>query len=169
MTVESSKVPGKAFYRKALNALKIQTHKMFLDTSFNSPGTVLSTIYQNFVEAAMKYYRYAKCMGGEKHPHLDLLIGTIQDLVELAFVLIKGKHKRQTEQEYACTVSKYQVEWLAAKAFRSILAKKQSKYGPVIFWLDHAIWRTKPDNAKEMWRLNKVVKEGDAVFLDYKS
>ena len=57
---------------------------------------------------------------------------------------------------------------LAAKAFRSILAKKQSKYGPVIFWLDHAIWRTKPDNAKEMWRLNKVVKEGDAVFLDYK-
>lgn len=48
---------------------------MFLDTNFNSTGTVLSTIYQNFVEAAMKYYRYAKCMGGGKHPHLDLLIG----------------------------------------------------------------------------------------------
>lgn len=23
----------------------------------------------------MKYYRYAKCMGGGKHPHPDLLIG----------------------------------------------------------------------------------------------
>ena len=23
----------------------------------------------------MKYYRYAKCMAGVKHPHLDLLIG----------------------------------------------------------------------------------------------
>ena len=23
----------------------------------------------------MKYYRYAKCMQGEKHPHPDLLIG----------------------------------------------------------------------------------------------
>lgn len=23
----------------------------------------------------MKYYRYAKCMQGGKHPHLDLLIG----------------------------------------------------------------------------------------------
>ena len=57
------------------SALKIQTHKMFLDTSFNSPPTVLSTVYQNFVEAAMKYYRYAKCMVGRTHPHADLLIG----------------------------------------------------------------------------------------------
>ena len=57
------------------SALKIQTHKMFLDTSFNSPSTVLSTVYQNFVEAAMKYYRYAKCMAGRNHPHPDLLIG----------------------------------------------------------------------------------------------
>ena len=57
------------------SALKLQTHKMFFDTSFNSHLTVLSTINQNFVEAAMKYYRYAKCMGGAKHPHADLLIG----------------------------------------------------------------------------------------------
>ena len=57
------------------SALKIQTHRMFLDTSFNSPFTVLSSIYRNFVEAAMKFYRYAKCMGGGKHPHLDLLTG----------------------------------------------------------------------------------------------
>lgn len=57
---------------------------------------------------------------------------------------------------------------LAAKAFRNILGRKQSKYGQVIAWLEDAIWRTKPENAKEMWRLNRVVKEGDAVFLDYK-
>lgn len=59
------------------SALKIQTHKMFLDTTFNSLSTVLSTIYQNFMESAMKYYRYAKCMGaGGMHPHASLLIGT---------------------------------------------------------------------------------------------
>ena len=57
---------------------------------------------------------------------------------------------------------------LAAKAFRNILVKKQSKYGHVIAWLDDKIWRTKPEHVKEMWRLNRVVKEGDAVFLDYK-
>lgn len=48
---------------------------MFLDTTFNSRKTVLSTIYQNFVEASMKYYRYARCMARNKEPHLDLLIG----------------------------------------------------------------------------------------------
>lgn len=30
----------------------------------------------------MKYYRYAKCMGGGKHPQLDLLIG------EFALILV---------------------------------------------------------------------------------
>ena len=37
--------------------------------------------------------------------------GTIRDLVELAFVLIKGKSKRGTEQDYRCAVSKCQVKW----------------------------------------------------------
>lgn len=35
-----------------------KTHKMFLDTNFNSIRKVLSNIYQNLYEAAMKYYRY---------------------------------------------------------------------------------------------------------------
>ena len=48
---------------------------MFLDTNFNSPNTVLSTIYQNFVEASMKYYRYAKCMTKSFQPDAKLLIG----------------------------------------------------------------------------------------------
>ena len=47
---------------------------MFLDTNFNSPNTVLLSIYQNFVEVAMKYYRYGKLMVGSQ-PHLHLLIG----------------------------------------------------------------------------------------------
>ena len=37
--------------------------------------------------------------------------GTIRDLVELAFALIKDKSKGQTEHGYRCAVSKCQVEW----------------------------------------------------------
>ena len=51
---------------------------MFLDTNFNSPNTVLLTIYQNFVEVAMKYYRYGKLMVHSSQPHLHLLIGKIR-------------------------------------------------------------------------------------------
>ncbi|KAL8655691.1 MAG: hypothetical protein Q9226_002939 [Calogaya cf. arnoldii] len=57
------------------SAFKIQTHRMFLDTNFNSVSSVLSNIYQNFVEAGMKYYRYAKSMQPEQQPHTTLLIG----------------------------------------------------------------------------------------------
>ena len=37
--------------------------------------------------------------------------GTINDLAKLALMLIKAKHKGQTEHGYTCTVSKSQVEW----------------------------------------------------------
>lgn len=75
LTVDPSKVPGKTFYRKTLNAFKIQMHGMFLDTSFNSTSTVLSTLYQNFAETAMKCYRYAKSMPTSKQPSSGLVIG----------------------------------------------------------------------------------------------
>lgn len=75
LTVDPSKVPGKTFYRKTLNAFKIQTHKMFLDTSFNSASTVLSSLYQNFAETAMKCYRYAKSMPTSNRPSSGLVIG----------------------------------------------------------------------------------------------
>ena len=56
------------------SAFKIQTHAMFLDTSLNLQTTVLSTIYQNLTETAMKYYRYAKAMGGLRRLPASLLI-----------------------------------------------------------------------------------------------
>ncbi|KAL9044033.1 MAG: hypothetical protein Q9214_002802, partial [Letrouitia sp. 1 TL-2023] len=74
LTVERSKAPGQTFYRKALNTLKIQTNRMFLDTNHNSLSRVLLTVHQNFVESAMKLYRYAKHMVGEKQPHPSLVI-----------------------------------------------------------------------------------------------
>ena len=141
LTVESAKTPGRTFYRKALNALKLQTHQMLVDTSFNSIATVLTTVYQNFIEAAMKFSRYIKSMENKAQPHLALLIGTpacfspsyttplclrplaadgkiyrnagtIGDLIDLAFVLIKAQHKCQpTTQDYHCAVSKRQVQW----------------------------------------------------------
>lgn len=50
---------------------------MFLDTNFNSVGRVMSNIYQNFVEAGMKYYRYAKSLRSDQQPHTSVLIGML--------------------------------------------------------------------------------------------
>ena len=73
-----------------------------------------------------------------------------------------AKHSRAT------WLTQRMINRLAAKAFHNVLGKKQSKYHHVILWLDDAICRTKPDNTKEMWRLNQIVKEGNGVFLNYK-
>ncbi|MCJ1384110.1 hypothetical protein MMC17_007226 [Xylographa soralifera] len=104
LTVETSKTPGKMFYRKAMNAFKIQTHAMFLDTSFNAQSTVLSNIYQNLSETAMKYYRYAKAMGSQRRLPIPLLMRTIQDLGKLAFVLIESKRQSYSSIAFKCSV-----------------------------------------------------------------
>ena len=59
------------------SAFKIQAHKMFLDTNYNSVGNVLRNIYENFTECAMKYYRYMNSMQHTKQPHTSLLIGML--------------------------------------------------------------------------------------------
>jgi len=56
------------------SSFKIQAHAMFLDTSFNSLSSVLSNIYQSFIEAAIKLYHYVKCLPSSKQPHSPLLI-----------------------------------------------------------------------------------------------
>lgn len=58
------------------SAFKIQTHRMFCDTTFNSLNTVLATIYQNFLESAMKFYRYERCISAVSAPTAALLTRT---------------------------------------------------------------------------------------------
>lgn len=38
-------------------------------------------------------------------------LGTIQDVVDLAFGLVKAKLEKQIVHDYMCAVSKRQVEW----------------------------------------------------------
>lgn len=168
LTVEHSIHPGQTFHRKAMSAFKIQTHKMFLDTNFNSPINVISNIYQNFLEAAMKYYRYVKLMPYKQQPHESLLVETIRDLIEMAFMLVKAKHRNQTSHEYACAVSKRQVQWLALTAFSCVLGRKQTKFREVLDWVEGALVEVRPKDKKEASRLGKVAQKGRTAFRDLK-
>lgn len=57
---------------------------------------------------------------------------------------------------------------LAAKAFNSILRRKQCKYGPVLEWLDGVLQRSAPTEGKELMKLARVVRKGEAAFKSYK-
>lgn len=39
------------------------------------------------------------------------LSGTVRDMIDLAFTLIKAKHKNNFIDGYQCVVSKRQVQW----------------------------------------------------------
>ena len=108
---------------------------MFLDTNFNSALTVLINVHQNFIETAMKIYRYARCLPAPKQPRTSFLISksasfcydglflghalialcehleTIEDLIELGFMLIKSKAKSQKVPNFSCGVTRAQVKW----------------------------------------------------------
>jgi hypothetical protein len=121
------------------DSFKLQSHAMYLDTSYNSTSTVLTNIYTSFLETATKMWTYARCLPVGKQPGTNLLIKTITDLIEMAYVLVKSKGKNKRNVGYQCGVKKMQVEYMALNAFRNVLRKKQSKYGKVIEWLDEKI------------------------------
>ena len=139
------------------DSFKLQSHAMYLDTSYNSTTTVITNIYTSFLETATKMWTYAKCLPGGKQPGTNLLIKTITDLIEMAYVLIKSKGKNKKNEGYQCGVKKAQLEYLAFKAFRNVLKKRQSKYGKVITWLDDQLMDLKVKGADSLSRMSGIV------------
>lgn len=130
---------------------------MYLDTSYNSTSTVLTNIYTSFLETATKMWTYAKCLPVGKQPGTKLLIKTITDLIEMAYVLIKSKGKNKKNEGYQCGVKKAQLEYLALNAFRNVLRKRQSKYGEVIAWLGDQLMDLKAKGADSLSRMSGLV------------
>lgn len=140
------------------DTFKLQAHAMFLDTSFNSMKTVLSNVFSAFIESATKMWTYAKYLPLGKQPGTKLLLKTINDLIELAFVLMKGKGKNKRNVGYKCALSKVQVEWLAMNAFSMVLKKRQSKYGMVLEWVEDKMKRMRDREAEMCMRMEGIVR-----------
>ncbi|KAL2072875.1 hypothetical protein VTL71DRAFT_12218 [Oculimacula yallundae] len=144
LTVEYSRVPGKAFGRKVLNTFKIQAHAMFLDTAFNSLATVKENLSSAFVETATKMWMYGRCLRSSssgKGVGNKIVIATIEQVINLAFTLMKSKARNPRNVGYKCAINRGEVEWLAINAFREVLRKRQSGYLEVLKWLDERIAR----------------------------
>ncbi|KAI9674434.1 MAG: hypothetical protein M1817_001772 [Caeruleum heppii] len=171
LTVESFKLPGKSLQRKVLDSFKIQAHAMFFDTDFNSTRDVLSNIYQAFVETAMKFYSYAKCMLCAEELRPEVLRCTFDGLIDLAVVLIKSKHKDGGSEKSRCGVGNRQVRWrlrLAAAAFTSVLSRKQTKYGTLMMYLGQVMAAHGPRSGGEKLQLRRVVGAGQRAYEGYR-
>lgn len=88
ITVEFSKLPGQSFYRKTLNALKLQMRAMLLSTSYNSLETVLSNLHHCFTQVALKSFHYIRSMSGSSKQPGDRLVISVSNPSELACLIV---------------------------------------------------------------------------------
>jgi telomerase reverse transcriptase len=182
LTVESSRIPGQAFYRKVLSSFRLQTHSMFLDTEHNNLRTVLLGIYSNFVETAIKMYRYIKSLMPRLRPSQELVLQTIRDVIHFAIKLIQSKRRHasssstkstttkaatstaETGSVFRCAVSQAQIEYLGAAAFRLILGKKQTNFVSTLRGLQNIQNRSKPRTNREVIRMRWITREANQMF-----
>ncbi|QDS67468.1 hypothetical protein FKW77_000863 [Venturia effusa] len=159
LTVEHASIPGRTFRRKALNALKIQMHGMFFDSSFNSLDTVLSNLYTAFKDAALRCFYYMKNLSTSSQPSFVTVKNTVEDLTKLAFTMIRRKRnqRRTAWQSYDCVVRRSQTAWLASKAFSDVFGWKQTKHRVLLDWLHRSLEAAWPASGVERVALQRVV------------
>lgn len=172
LTTESSRVPGQAFHRKVLASFRLQTHTMFLDTEHNNSKVVLLGIYTNFIETAIKMYRYYKTLRPKSRPSPDLVLRTVQDLVEFATNFIHSKRRQVPSSADMTTkrasVSSLQIRYLCAAAFRHVLLRKQTTFAYVLKGLQQMEKGSRPKTDREVLLLRRVAKEGNSIFDNWR-
>ena len=58
LNVERSRSPGLYMRRKIYQYIRVRSHNIFTDASFNTPHTVLLNCYQNALLTAMRFVSY---------------------------------------------------------------------------------------------------------------
>ncbi|KAK3300400.1 uncharacterized protein B0H64DRAFT_380846 [Chaetomium fimeti] len=135
---------------------------MFFDTSHNSRRGVLANIYSAFIETATKMWAYARCLASR--PGTAVLIDTIKTLIDVAFVLLTSRVRRERYPGYVCSVKKEEVAWLAMVACRQVLVRKQAGYRDVIAWLEGETRERSARKGLDVEVLVGVAKDGGLVF-----
>ncbi|CAD0059179.1 unnamed protein product [Aureobasidium pullulans] len=112
LTVDFSRSPGQNFYRKTFNMLKLHMRTMHLCTRHNNVETVIANVSRMFADTAERCFNYIRCLSQTKKPSTALIIKTIDDLIHVAYGLMKRKReKKSSDVEYACALSKAQTRW----------------------------------------------------------
>ncbi|KAJ5166723.1 uncharacterized protein N7482_005504 [Penicillium canariense] len=163
LTVETSRLPGRSFHRKMLALLRPQLHSMYLDSDHNSRNIVLANLYTGLITTAMRMYRYMKSLRGRAQPRHPIIIQTINDLVQQTASMIQAR-RASCSAPLKCFVQLSHLQYLASAAFRFVLGRKQTRYAPVLYWLDLLGRSSRPATNAEAGRLLQVVRKGNALF-----
>ncbi|KAI9890005.1 MAG: hypothetical protein M1814_004521 [Vezdaea aestivalis] len=135
LTIDPGKTPGRSFYKKILNSFKMQSHSVLLDTDLNATKTVVSNLHQAFIFTGMKFYTYFRSLPAQSRPSLRLQKRTIDDIADVALLIIRSKVQKEASKGFKCNVGNLDVAWLAYSAFSSVLRRKQTCFGELLRWI----------------------------------
>ncbi|KAL1918651.1 uncharacterized protein VTP21DRAFT_2673 [Calcarisporiella thermophila] len=164
LTIDTTSHPGISLIYKMMHALKPKFHPIYIDTELNSITVVLLNIYQNYILCAMKFHHHAKSLPMQNE---RFLIEATFNIIRFGYVLIRSRQSSQIARQCGCKceVTEAQVLWLGARAFYTILSRKQARYALVTSALESAMAKLEPQHSElETRRLNSTVNGPNKIF-----
>ena len=168
LTVEYSRRPGCRFRQKVLDSVRIQMMGLLLDTSLNSIAMVFTNLYQAFLEAAMKMYRYIRELPRPSRPGERLVLETWQDVADLVVKMTRGKQRSRCIDEYKCAVTRTQIQWLAAAALEMVVRRKHIYQSLILPWLQQTLEKYQACMKLDGAQLSSILRAGDRAFKRFR-
>ncbi|RKO87509.1 hypothetical protein BDK51DRAFT_27113 [Blyttiomyces helicus] len=86
----------------------------------------------------IKFYLYEKDLGSGNKGRIAFLQGVICDTIYFTHKLMQSRSRTIVAHKAGCRldVSALQITWLGMHAFSTILRRKQTRFLPLVEWLD---------------------------------
>ncbi|GAA5959406.1 hypothetical protein JCM21900_006848 [Sporobolomyces salmonicolor] len=132
LTVQRYRKPGQAFINAI--AVKIRSHPMYTDTSYNSLSTVYSNIYQAMLVVALKFQVYVQEWSWDLRHRLGFFWRAIQQIVRFKYTALthQASSRKARKLQVALGIKRSWVAWLGYHAFHRVLSRRPSSSAPLL-------------------------------------
>ena len=142
LTLPARKSPGVSLGVKLCYYLRPKAHPLLLDSRINSPRTIQINVYQNFALSAMKFHCHVRgAFASHPSPTSTVLYAAIDAGIKFMIKMTRPRrvapaHRPEASLECDPQIPSIHVRYLGLHAFKTILEKKQTLYGPLLEALD---------------------------------
>ncbi|KAJ2810376.1 Telomerase reverse transcriptase [Coemansia sp. 'formosensis'] len=128
---KSAQATGCVLSHKVSVAVRLKMHKLYMDCSLNSMGTVLVNLYQNFLVCGKKMHAICQQLPASSKGD-DVLVKVVWDVVSLGYMLLRTRCGDNA-------IPPADVTWLGLTAFYKAFQRKQARYTRLLARLNSAL------------------------------